>query len=286
MFNFLKSWRFWLLVSLLLLVGIGPYIFIFHGGLSTESSEWGNFGSYLSGIFGPILSVLSMLVIVWTVHKQITENQKYYDAQLHEERFRFIKQRTRESEIAKRQLKSNRNIVEYEIRTEKLEKLCSLFIEIYSYYISNFYILEPIMRTGITNVSEDMNNEFFENQRCGRKLIMDAQLFLRIYLDGEIGLSAKHLLDHLYHFFHCGVDLKVFVFKESSFPIDGYKFYDYFNSRNVEQWVIDITQAIIESHQKKSVKPDYYESSEYQALHKEAIYTRMNLTSIDKLEEE
>jgi hypothetical protein len=46
-----------------LLGGFGP-------GFSHNSVEWANFGSYLGGVAGPLLSFLALMAVVWTVRLQ------------------------------------------------------------------------------------------------------------------------------------------------------------------------------------------------------------------------
>lgn len=60
----------WLLVSY--------YLETFPGGFSTEQSHWGSFGSYFGGIVTPIISLFSLLAVVFTVslQKQILDSQR------------------------------------------------------------------------------------------------------------------------------------------------------------------------------------------------------------------
>jgi hypothetical protein len=50
-------------------VPLGFYFYQFHNGLSAQSSDWANFGSFLSGTLGSILSAASVIAIILTLHK-------------------------------------------------------------------------------------------------------------------------------------------------------------------------------------------------------------------------
>lgn len=43
---------------------LGMYFFIFHYGLSSNSSDWANLGSYFSGLLLPILTFVNILVFI------------------------------------------------------------------------------------------------------------------------------------------------------------------------------------------------------------------------------
>lgn len=43
---------------------LGMYFFIFHYGLSSNSSDWANLGSYFSGMLLPILTFINILVLI------------------------------------------------------------------------------------------------------------------------------------------------------------------------------------------------------------------------------
>lgn len=60
---------FIVLVVLIVAVPVGFYFTNFTGGLSPLSSDWANFGSYLSGTLGSILSTASVIALIITLHK-------------------------------------------------------------------------------------------------------------------------------------------------------------------------------------------------------------------------
>lgn len=68
-----------ILLCLLLLVPIGAYISIFGFSISANHGRWGEMGSAMSGIYGPILTVLTLAVLVVQVRMQSESNKHVYD---------------------------------------------------------------------------------------------------------------------------------------------------------------------------------------------------------------
>lgn len=64
--------------SILILVVFGLYYYQF-GGSSTTLSEnkeiWGQFGDYFGGVLNPILSFISILLLIKSVKMQLTANE-------------------------------------------------------------------------------------------------------------------------------------------------------------------------------------------------------------------
>ena len=48
------------------ILSVGTYFFVFHGGLSDQPSDWGSFGSYLSGVITVPFSVISAYFLYQT----------------------------------------------------------------------------------------------------------------------------------------------------------------------------------------------------------------------------
>lgn len=51
-------------LSTVMIAAVGLYCYIFHDGLSLNSSDWGNFGGYFNGLLAPILTVVNIFVFV------------------------------------------------------------------------------------------------------------------------------------------------------------------------------------------------------------------------------
>lgn len=59
-----------LFVVVSIVVAIVIYRYKFSGGLASSSSEWSNFGTYIGGVFGPLISFVTLLVVLKTVYMQ------------------------------------------------------------------------------------------------------------------------------------------------------------------------------------------------------------------------
>ena len=57
-------------VTLAVVVAVHLYRSKFGGGLAITSSEWSNFGGYIGGIFGPLVSSVTLLAVLKTVYMQ------------------------------------------------------------------------------------------------------------------------------------------------------------------------------------------------------------------------
>jgi len=60
----------------LILLVVLPYGFVFNGGISSNHTKWGEFGAYLAGTVGTLLTLFSVLFVYLTNKKQIDENKK------------------------------------------------------------------------------------------------------------------------------------------------------------------------------------------------------------------
>lgn len=80
-------------LGILVLVGtIGTYLWIggFGPTLATNSVDWANFGSYVGGVAGPLLSFLALMAVVWTVRLQYDLLQRDHDRQLADQHVRWL----------------------------------------------------------------------------------------------------------------------------------------------------------------------------------------------------
>ncbi|VVQ17323.1 hypothetical protein PS914_05996 [Pseudomonas fluorescens] len=68
----LKS--FWFVSTLAILIAFFFAVYLyrlkFGGSLSSNSSDWSNFGSYIGGVFGPLVSFVTLLAVLKTVYLQ------------------------------------------------------------------------------------------------------------------------------------------------------------------------------------------------------------------------
>jgi len=78
--------------SLVLLITIAAYPLLGHfgPGFATNSSEWANFGNYLGGVAGPLLSFLALVAVVWTVRLQYDLLRRDQEKQTAEQHVRWL----------------------------------------------------------------------------------------------------------------------------------------------------------------------------------------------------
>lgn len=101
--NALKS--FWFFSSAIILLSLVAAIWVyrskFGGGFSQNSSDWSDFGSYMGGVFGPLVSFVTLLAVLKTVYLQ----RELLDVQQEEfERMNGLQRKTFNSQ--KNQMKS------------------------------------------------------------------------------------------------------------------------------------------------------------------------------------
>src|SRR5437763_300795 len=80
-------------LGLLVIVGtIGAYLWIggFGTSFATNSSDWGNFGNYVAGVAGPLLSFLALIAVAWTVRLQYDLLQRDRDKQVADQHVRWL----------------------------------------------------------------------------------------------------------------------------------------------------------------------------------------------------
>jgi len=68
-----------IILTILLLFSVLLYLLEFHNGLSSQSSEWANFGSYLN-FLNPIFTAIYAIILISTVNYQLEELRKQREA--------------------------------------------------------------------------------------------------------------------------------------------------------------------------------------------------------------
>ncbi|NTZ45198.1 hypothetical protein FCM30_05380 [Lelliottia aquatilis] len=88
--NFIKKHPFTTsTLTILLLSPLVLYFCKFNHGLSSDYNKWSAFGSYIGGVYGPILTLLSLGVLIWTLFQmRSSQNQdkEHFQIQLDEQR--------------------------------------------------------------------------------------------------------------------------------------------------------------------------------------------------------
>jgi hypothetical protein len=73
---FTKTAIIYAIIGLAIISGfLSPYVWTFHGGLSSDHLAWGSFGSYLGSILGPLFSGFAFILLLYTVHLQRKHDQ-------------------------------------------------------------------------------------------------------------------------------------------------------------------------------------------------------------------
>ncbi|MEL7629776.1 hypothetical protein AAGW04_12385 [Pectobacterium aroidearum] len=71
----LKKYKILFCVTVISFIPSAIYFLKFHGSLSDKSSDWSAFGSYFGGVYAPIFSFLSVIVLIKTL-REMQENNK------------------------------------------------------------------------------------------------------------------------------------------------------------------------------------------------------------------
>lgn len=100
-------WGFWFLsvglTTLSLFVAIYLYRLKFGGELSSSINDWSGFGSYIGGVFGPLISFLTLLAVLQTVYlqRELLKVQGEEFAKLHELQVSTLQRQDDQLDLAK-----------------------------------------------------------------------------------------------------------------------------------------------------------------------------------------
>jgi hypothetical protein len=78
------------LLALVLTIAAFPLLGHFGLPFSTSSSEWANFGTYLGGVAGPLLSFLALIAVAWTVRLQYDLLRRDLEKQTSDQHIRWL----------------------------------------------------------------------------------------------------------------------------------------------------------------------------------------------------
>ncbi|EPE5169635.1 hypothetical protein ACSJES_003788 [Yersinia enterocolitica] len=65
--NIWYSLLVFIIITVISLIPIGLYFYTFHDSLSTDHTKWASFGTFFGGIYGPIATLVSVIVLIITV---------------------------------------------------------------------------------------------------------------------------------------------------------------------------------------------------------------------------
>lgn len=78
------------LLALALTIAAYPLLGHFGFPFATNSSEWANFGTYLGGVAGPLLSFLALIAVAWTVRLQYDLLRRDLEKQTSDQHIRWL----------------------------------------------------------------------------------------------------------------------------------------------------------------------------------------------------
>lgn len=75
------------IIAIFSLIPIFMYLLVFNHGLSSNSQDWGAFGSFVGGIYAPIVAIISVYVLIKTLYSMDSYNKS---SQRHQEKERHL----------------------------------------------------------------------------------------------------------------------------------------------------------------------------------------------------
>jgi uncharacterized membrane protein len=153
--NKLKNY-YWITGIILLICVVSIIIYPINLGksISSNSEEWSRFGSYMSGIIGPLLSLLALIGVLYSIDNQNIENK---------EADKENKKQATENRIIK-QIEFHHNIcnnvkIPYDINRTKYKEGRIAFEFLFEKHLKAFYNEEMTLNPSFTDEVK-INNAF------------------------------------------------------------------------------------------------------------------------------
>lgn len=93
-------------LTFVLYLSVVPIVFVplfyrmnFEGGFSSQQGDWADFGSYVGGSLGPILSFVSILIVLWALKSQVKDSKIKQDQDTYFKLLEFLNHTISEIEI-------------------------------------------------------------------------------------------------------------------------------------------------------------------------------------------
>jgi uncharacterized membrane protein len=151
-------------VVLAVIVAVGAYRYTFGGTLAVESEEWSNFGGYVGGLFGPLVSFVTLLAVLKTVYMQreLLDVQKHEFTQLLEfQRLESLKQ-DEQLELAK----SEANRAKVHAYQTAILNLIESYSNEFRLDANEMFAAAEKASSGHLNILEGITAEAKYRQRC------------------------------------------------------------------------------------------------------------------------
>lgn len=167
-----KDWSLALLliavvaVVLAIVLAVGLYRFTFDGGLATTSIEWSNFGGYIGGVFGPLVSFVTLLAVLKTVYMQ----RELLDVQKHEFnellKFQQLESRKQDEQLLLAKSEANRSKIQAYQTT--VLNLIESFSNEFRLDSSEMFAAAEKASANTLSILQGLNEEAKYRQRCDK----------------------------------------------------------------------------------------------------------------------
>ncbi len=163
-------------VVLAVIGAVGAYRYTFGGALAVSSIEWSNFGGYIGGLFGPLVSFVTLLAVLKTVYMQreLLDVQKHEFTQLLEfQRLESLKQ-DEQLELAK----SEANRAKVHAYQTAILNLIESYSNEFRLDANEMFAAAEKASSGHLRILEGITAEAKYRQRCdeARKKVADFKL--------------------------------------------------------------------------------------------------------------
>ena len=112
---------------------IAFYLFVFHNGLSDDSSAWSNFGDYMNGVLTPILTAINIYVFIRLTSVISEIEDKRANELLKQEELRSEKEMQQAEAHFERELKHEKELLLMQLRKQEIDTFVNQTNRIYDY---------------------------------------------------------------------------------------------------------------------------------------------------------
>ncbi|WP_374419516.1 putative phage abortive infection protein [Chromobacterium sp.] len=139
-------WHFLVVLIFAFMVLVLAFYFAsFHEGLSKENGDWGTFGDFFGGTLNPILTFISIVILVKTIRLQIEEQDRSAEFQKSSEE-NFQKQLTLQQEEYSRSVRAQEaaeQSLQLQIKTQKEQQIEKTFFSLLELHNQTLHAVFP-----------------------------------------------------------------------------------------------------------------------------------------------